>query len=129
MNTKDKLIIQKLAKIVTQQQTIINKLAQQVVDTSKPQTDPLGTLIHDVTTAWASKNGISANSKFNAGADGKKYYVDVELNITDPRKSPIMIDKAKQSFLAMLQTMFDAAARNSASPLVGSTAQFDVVVK
>jgi hypothetical protein len=131
--SKNKIIIQKLANIVEQQQKIIAKLAQQVIDTSPGGgTDPLDKVVHDATVAWSTKNGLSASSSFEAGTDGKNYQVDVVLTITDPKK-PVgptaqrAKDNYKASFLAMLQSTFVAAQGNN-SPLAGATATFNVTV-
>jgi len=131
--SKNKLIIQKLANIVEQQQKIIAKLAQQVIDTSPGGgTDPMDKVVHDATVAWSTKNGMSASSSFEAGTDGKNYQVDVTLTITDPKK-PVgpaaqkVKDTYKASFLAALQSAF-AAAQSNNSPLTGATATFNVSV-
>lgn len=137
MNSKYKLIIQKLANVVTQQQKVIVKLAQQVVDTSHPTTDPLGKLIHDAVTTWATNNRMSARSSFNAGLQGKNYDVEVILEITDPKvvsiKNSLNAQRTKetlkQNFLTILQSIFNTASQNSLSPLVGYTANFDVKVR
>lgn len=133
--SKNKVIIQKLANIVEQQQKIIAKLAQQVIDTSPGSTDPMDKLVHDATVAWSTKNGMSASSSFEAGTDGKNYQVDVTLTITDPKKpagnSPNAQkakDTYKQGFLAILNSMFAAVAASNTSPLAGSTATFNVIV-
>ncbi len=128
----NKLIIKKLAKIVNQQQKIITKLAQQVVDTSLPSADPMDKVVHDATAAWATKAGMSASSSFDAGTDGKNYQVDVVLTITDPKKpkpnDQRTKDAYKQSFSAMLQAFFVRASKDTTSPLAGSTATFNVTV-
>lgn len=138
MNIKNKVIIHKLAKIVDQQQKIIDKLAQQVVDTSHQSDDPLGKLIHDATMEWVTKNRMSAKSNFSAGIREsiKKYDVEVILEITDPRKPGVntpafkkIKEKFTQDFFDILKSMFNTAAQNKTSPLFGYTAIFNIIVK
>jgi hypothetical protein len=125
--SNSKVIIQKLASIIGQQQKILDKLAQQVVDTSKPASDPMGKLVHDATAAWSQKSGMSARSTFSAGIDGKSYDVEVVLTITDPKKpAPLAMEGFKQQLLSILQGMFASAAKDPASPLSGCTATFTV---
>ena len=129
MNTKDKIILTKLAEILSNQQRIIKKLSQQALDKSKPQTDPLGQVVHDAALAWQTKNRLSASTKFDAGVDGKHYDVNVALTITDPRKpAGNALPALKASFTATLQSTFDQAAKNGASELSGCTATFSVTI-
>jgi hypothetical protein len=128
--------MRKIADILGKQQRVLTKLAQQVVDTSVPNSDPLGKIIHDATSAWAIQNKMSAKSSFEAGADGKNYEADVILNITDPRKpvgntpaAQATLENFKRSFTALLQSTFAREAQNSLSPLFNSTARFNVTVR
>lgn len=134
MSSKQDLI--KIASIVRKQQKILSKLAQQVIDTSRPNTDPLGKVVHDATTSWATQNRMSASSNFNAGTDGKSYEVDVTLTITDPKKpmsntpnGQKTLATFKQTFTSALQAAFSAASNDASSELFNKTATFNVTVK
>lgn len=129
MDTRDKAVLTKLAKILGNQQKIINKLSQQVFDKSQQTADPLGKLVHDAAMAWQTKNRLSASTKFDAGVDGKHYDVNVALTITDPKKpTGNVLATLKAGFAATLQSMFDEAAKNSASEFFGCTSTFNVIV-
>lgn len=129
----DKSVLYKLASIIEKQTEIALKLAQQIVDTGQPITDPLGKIIHDATVAWTTKSGISAKSSFNAGTNGKFYDINVVLTITDLRKAVGAVSQKtkelyKRSFLTVLQDEFNKATKETASPLTGATATFNVTV-
>lgn len=135
MDTKNKAILNKLAQILHNQQKIIKKLSQQVLDQSQQSVDPLGKLIHEAALAWSTKYKFGAKSNFTAEVDGKNYQVDVILTIADPKKpapntpaAQNLNASAKASFTNILNSMFAAATKVPGSQLAGATATFNVSV-
>ena len=128
MDNKDKLILNKLLKIASNQQKILQKLAQSVDpagDADKALTD----FVKFQFTSWAMPLEIAGGEQTVArrGSHSKDYSVEVTLSLQDKTKKTVAEDP-QRGFAAFLTRKFAEATANQNSPLFGYTATFNVTV-
>lgn len=128
MSDKEKLILGKLLKIASNQQKILQKLAQSA-DPAGDADQALSDFIKFQLTSWGMPMEIAASERHVAkrGSHSKDYNVDVTLTLQDKTKQPQAEDPVR-GFGAFLTKRFAAAAADPKSPLHGHTATFNVVV-
>jgi len=125
MNDKEKLILGKLLKIASNQQKILERLAQ--VDPAGDADKALSDFIKYQLVSWGMPNEVAASEHHHAErvSNSKSYNVTVTLTLQDKTKKPIAEDPAR-GFAAFLTKKFAEVSANPQSPLNGTTATFTV---
>lgn len=130
MNDKEKLIIGKLLKIATNQQKVLERIAQTVesVDPAGDADKAISDFIKYQLVSWGMSNEVAAGEQHHAerASNGKSYDVTVTLALQDKTKKPLVEDPAR-GFAAFLTKKFTEASSNPQSPLNGYTANFTVI--
>src|SRR5579885_3155259 len=123
----NKKVLSKLVKIASNQQAILNKLAQAVEDSSAAD-DALNNFISYQLTSWGLPREIAAKESHTADrVSGSKHYdVNLTLTLTDPSKKAVVEDPMK-GFAAWLTQKFTTASKEPKwKALEGYTASFKV---
>lgn len=126
MNDKEKLIVGKLLKIATNQQKVLERLAQSV-DPAGDADKAISDFIKYQLVSWGMPNEVAAGEQHHAqrASNGKNYDVTVNLNLQDKTKKPLVEDPIR-GFAAHLNKKFAETIANPQSPLNGYTATFTV---
>lgn len=126
MNNKEKLIASKLLKIASNQQKVLERLAQSV-DPTGDADKAISDFIKYQLVSWGMANEVAAGEQHQAKrvSNGKSYDVTVTLALQDKTKKPLVEDPAR-GFAAFLTKKFAEASSSPQSPLNGYTATFTV---
>lgn len=126
MNDKEKIILSKLLKIASNQQKVLERLAQSV-DPAGDAGKAMDDFIKYQVVSWGMPNEVAASEQHHAqrSSNGKNYAVTVTLNLQDKTKKPLVEDPAR-GFAAHLTKKFAETAASPGSPLNGYTATFIV---
>ena len=122
----NKKVLSKLVKIASNQQAILNKLAQEV--DSGATDDALNDFLKYQLTSWGLPREIAAKEQHTADrVSGSKHYdVNITLTLSDPGKKAVVEDPMK-GFAAWLTQKFTTASKEPKwKALEGYTASFKV---
>lgn len=125
----NKKILSKLVKIASNQQVILNKLAQVYTDDGSEAA--MNDFVKYQFTSWAMPREIAARLSFSADRDlnSKNYNVDVVLTLSDPAQKSLAEDSTN-GFAAWLTAKFATAPSvEKWKSLAGCTATFNVTTK
>lgn len=128
----NKNILSKLVKIASNQQVILNKLAQAYTGDAVDAADSaMNDFVKYQFTSWAMPREVAARSTHSADRDlqSKNYNVDVVLTLSDPAQKSLAEDPT-DGFAAWLNAKFATAPSVERwKSLAGYTATFNVTTK
>lgn len=131
----NKKVLSKLVKIASNQQAILNKLAQEYdipeADASTKTDNAMNDFVKYQFTGWAMPKEIAARLSFSADRDlkSKNYNVNVVLTLSDPNQKTLVEDPVN-GFAAWLTKKFTTAPSvEKWKDLAGCTATFTVTTQ
>ena len=126
----NKKILSKLVKIASNQQVILNKLAQSY-DGNDPADAAMSDFVKYQFTSWAMPREVAGRLSHSVDRDlqSKNYNVDVVLTLSDPAQKSLAEDPTN-GFAAWLTAKFATAPSvEKWKSLAGCTATFNVTTK
>ena len=127
----NKKILSKLVKIASNQQTVLNKIAQMVAEDGFPADAALNDFIKYNFISWGMPKEVAAKESHSADrVSGSKHYdVNMTLTLSDPNKKSVVLDP-KTGLAAFLKEKFVTASKQEKwKALEGYTASFKVTVQ
>lgn len=123
----NKKVLSKLVKIASNQQAILNKLAQ-AVDAGNAGDTAMNDFVKYQFTSWAPAHDVAGRLTHNIERDigTKNYNVSVTITVSDPAQKSVVEDPTN-GFAAWLNKKFAAAPSvEKWKALAGCTATFNV---
>jgi hypothetical protein len=124
----NKKILSKLVKIASNQQAVLNKLAQTTAQDPQAVDDALNDFLKYQLVSWGLPREIAAKESHTADrmSNSTHYDVNVTLTLSDKTKKSVVEDPA-QGFAAWLTNKFVTASKDPKwKALDGYTATFKV---
>lgn len=124
----NKKILSKLVKIASNQQVILNKLAQTNIGSNNESDNAMNDFIKYQFTSWAMPKEIEGKSSHTASRENNSnhYNVDVYISLSNPNQKSIVEDPVN-GFSAWLTKKFATASKVERwKNLEGCTATFKV---
>lgn len=126
----NKKVLSKLVKIASNQQAILNKLAQSFADSGAADAE-MSDFVKYQFTSWAMPREVAGRLQHTVDRDTstKHYNVDVVVVLSDPAQKALAEDPA-DGFAAWLNKKFATAPSvEKWKDLAGCTATFNVTTK
>jgi hypothetical protein len=122
----NKKVLSTLVRIASNQQAILNKLAQ-----AYGNSDPVGSALSDFVkyqfTSWAMPKEIQGRLTHSVeSSDGKNYDVNVTIALTDPSQKSLVEDPANGFAAWLNKKLATAPSVEKWKALAGCSANFNV---